>query len=131
MPKNDSPQGHIHAGPVAGGTALQIVLKDVSLDFEASKLVKERLADLVREFLVEGHRSFLLDVSAAQSIDSCGVGILIAAHHQISEAGGRLAVVGAGAFVTKVLKMMSLDRFLLLAADQDEALAAVVEDARD
>ncbi len=131
MPKNESPQGLIHAGPIAGGGALQVVLKDSVLDFEASKLLKERLEELLRDFLVDGHRSFLLDVTAVTSIDSCGVGVLIAAHHQVGAAGGRLAVVGASAFVLKVLKMMSLDRFLVLAANKDEALEAVLEDARD
>ncbi|MBI4882055.1 MAG: STAS domain-containing protein [Planctomycetes bacterium] len=112
---------------VASGAALQIDLGDQFLNYDVSDGLKERVKKLLGEHLEEGHRTFVLNLEKVGLIDSCGVGLLIAAHHQVAAEGGVLAIVGACPFVMKVLRMMRLDKFLALYPNQERALKALVD----
>lgn len=109
------------------GAALSIELLDRELTFEVSESLKGRLKEAVQADLEAGHRSFVLQLDRVETVDSSGVGVLIALHHQIAEVGGALAVYGATTHVAKVLKMMQLDRFLTVLPDADRALRAVTD----
>ncbi len=112
---------------VASGAALQIDLGDQFLNYDVADGLKERVKKLLGEQLADGHRTFLLNLEKVGLIDSCGVGLLIAAHHQVVAEGGVLAIVGACPFVMKVLRMMRLDKFLALFPDQERAVRALVD----
>jgi len=113
--------------PVVNGTAVRIDLLDEALTFDVVESLKARLKAAVVDVLDEGHRSFVLDLATVETVDSSGVGVLIAVHHQVTAVGGSLAVSGACPFVLKVLKMMQLDRFLDLHPDVEHAVKAVVD----
>ena len=126
-----SSQSAVSAGfeieETASGAALVIRLRDGHLNYDVSDDLKSRLKTDVDEHLSEGHRSFVLDMTDVELIDSCGVGTVIAVHHQVAAAGGMLAVANTCPFVLKVLRMMRLDKFLSLFPDVERALKVVVE----
>lgn len=112
---------------VRGGAAVQIDLRDGQLDFDVSDDLKARLKMAVGDLLLEGHRNFVLNAESVELIDSCGVGLIIALHHQVAAAGGVLAVCNTCPFVLKVLRMMQLDKFLTLFPTLDKALKVVAD----
>ncbi len=112
---------------VADGAAVEVILRSRFLNYDVSDSLKERLRTSISDALLEGHRAFVLELSAVERIDSCGVGTLIAMHHQIADAGGSLAIAGVCEFVQKLLHMMQLDRFLSVHASTERALKAVVD----
>lgn len=112
---------------VANGAALQIELSGSSLNYDVSEGLRGRLKDVVGDHLEEGHRTFILEMEGITLIDSCGIGMLISVHHQVVAAGGVLAITGSGQAVSKMLRLMQLDRFLQLYPDQQKALRAVAE----
>lgn len=116
---------HFTATPVAAGAAVHVEIHEPNLDFDASDALKTRLHDAIGGYLVEGYRSFVLDLTGVERIDSCGVGLLIGMHHKAVGAGGTLVVVVVSPFVRKVLRMMRLDRFLELETSLDRALRNV------
>lgn len=109
------------------GAALTIELLDRALTFDVSESLKGRLKDAVRADLEAGHRAFVLRLERVETVDSSGVGVLIALHHQVAEQGGALAVCGLSSHVAKVLRMMKLDRFLTVLPDVERALRAVTD----
>ena len=127
MSESQLPDAGFRIRPFENGTAVRIDLLDESLTFDVVESLKARLKAAVRDVLDEGHRAFVLDLSAVGTVDSSGVGVLIAVHHGVTAEGGSLAVSGACPFVQKVLRLMQLDRFLDLHADADKALRAVAD----
>lgn len=119
--------GGFEIGAVADGAAIRIVLKQATLNYDVSDPLKSALKEHVSRYLDEGYRNFVLHLGAVSMIDSCGVGVLIALHHQVTAAGGVLACSDATPFVVKVLKMMRLDRFLQLFSSEEKALKAVAD----
>jgi anti-anti-sigma factor len=61
-----------------------------------------------------------LDMSELEFIDSTGIAVLVAAHHRLAEAGGRLELVPSRASeVQRVLAITGLDAELSFAQDED------------
>lgn len=116
-----------HMSPVAGGAALSIRIRDAHLNYDVSEALKAKLREEMKDRIEEGHQSFVLDLSAVEVIDSSGVGMLVGLHHQVTGAGGMLGIIGVCPFVTKVLGMMRLDRFLSVHDDMEKALRVVAE----
>jgi anti-anti-sigma factor len=114
-------------GAVRDGAAIRIALKQTTLNYDVSDPLKSALKEHVSRYLDEGYRNFVLQLGAVSMIDSCGVGVLIALHHQVTAAGGVLACSDATPFVVKVLKMMRLDKFLQMFANEEKALKAVAD----
>jgi anti-anti-sigma factor len=126
-PVQQNVQPPVALAPVAEGAVVKIAFLDAHLDFDVADVLREHLKGLVAERLAVGHRAFLLELTKVEVIDSCGVGTLIAMHHQVAAAGGVLAVIGATPFVGKVLKMMRLDRYLKLFDSEERALKSLVD----
>jgi len=112
---------------VAGGAALSIRLRDTHLNYDVSDALKTKLRGEMDDRIAEGYLSFVLDLSDVEVVDSSGVGMLVGMHHQVTGAGGMLAIVGVCPFVEKVLRMMKLDRFLSVHDSLDKALRVVAD----
>ncbi len=115
------------AAPVDNGAAVRIELPTPELDYDAAEAVRAHLRDSVSAYLAEGIRSFVIDISAIQRIDSSGVGLLIAIHHDVVAKGGTLVLAGGTPFVRKVFRWTHVDRFLRLERSVDRALRALVD----
>ncbi|MFH0947078.1 MAG: STAS domain-containing protein [Planctomycetota bacterium] len=111
----------------ADGAARKFELRDRCLNYDVSDGLKAGVRQAVADDLEEGHRTFLFDLGRVEEVDSSGVGILIAVHHQVVAEGGTVAFIGCCPQVTKVLQMMRLDKFLALFPDEEKALRALVE----
>jgi len=120
-------QQGVAISPTAGGAVQRIEFLDANLNFDTSEDLRENLKREVARHLLDGQRAFLADLNRVELIDSSGIGTVIAIHHQVAAAGGTLAVIGVRPFVSKVLRMMRLDRFLNTCPDEDRALRLLID----
>jgi anti-anti-sigma factor len=121
------PGVHCLATPLENGAAVRIALSEATLDYEAADALKAPLAATVRSYLDEGCRAYVLDLEVVERIDSGGVAILIAMHHQVIAAGGSLVVVTGKPFVRRALRLMRLDRLITVATDLERAVRELVD----
>ena len=68
--------------------------------------------DLVRATLLDRHVVVEVDLSAVNTIDSEGVGALIAVHKRIRERGGSVRLTRPSAFIAQLLRLLRLDQVL-------------------
>lgn len=102
------------------GDVLIIRIKQSVLNYDVSSSVRQAM----RAHLSTGSH-VILDLTEVDFIDSCGVGALVAAHHQKTTCGGQLVIASPTQMVRKILRMMRLDRFLLISASVDQARSIV------
>jgi anti-anti-sigma factor len=72
-------------------------------------------------------RQVLIDLSKAPMVDSSGIGWLIASHKRFREKGGRVVVHSYQPLVANTLKLLKMDRVLVLAGSLRDAEALVRE----
>ena len=70
-------------------------------------------------------RRLLLDFDEVPTIDSAGIGWLIASNKQCKNGGGQVAVHSIQPAVLQMLKILRIDKLLPLAADAAAARAAL------
>lgn len=68
------------------------------------------LRDLFRQRIQEGVRRMVLDFSRVESIDSVGIGLLVATHNSLARQGGALALTSVSRDIYQLLTMMRLDK---------------------
>lgn len=78
------------------------------------------------ESILNGHDRVLLDLATVKFIDSTGLGALVAMVKQMG-AGGKVAVIGAGAPVERLFRITQLDTVFRLCEDEGEAHAILAE----
>ena len=78
---------------------------------------KDIVASMAEDFrkkllkLVEkGIKDLAVDLAGAEMVDSVGLGILIAAHNSLNNAGGRLTITNASEDIYRLLKTMRVDQ---------------------
>lgn len=71
----------------------------------------------------------VIDLSATTFMDTWGVGVLVGALKRISEAGGSMGIVCTRESVLRIIRIMGLDRVLLVYDTVDEAVRAAKEAA--
>ncbi|MBN1477451.1 STAS domain-containing protein, partial [Candidatus Sumerlaeota bacterium] len=77
------------------------------------------LRDLMQALGQHPAEAFYLDLTGIQYIDSTGLGLLMALHKQIHEAGGRLHLLQPARTVLSVLRLSKLDRVFHLVSEED------------
>lgn len=83
-----------------------------------------QLRDLLGRHLTAGG-ALLLDLSEVTLIDSSGIGVLVTAHRRADEAGGRLALAGAGTNVGRVFELTRTNKLLEIHPTVQEGRAAL------
>ena len=58
----------------------------------------------------KGNKELVIDLAKVKTVDSVGLGLLIAAHNSLSGAGGKLTVTNASEDIYFLLKTMRLDQ---------------------
>jgi stage II sporulation protein AA (anti-sigma F factor antagonist) len=81
------------------------------------------LRDLLRDHCSDS--AVVVDLGAVTSMDSVGVGILLAATARFKERGQRMAVVVADPFLVEVLCSTGLPAVVPVAASEEEALRSL------
>jgi anti-anti-sigma factor len=71
----------------------------------------------VHSLINSGVRKLLVDLTALNSIDSSGIGMLVSCGGQMDQLGGQMRLVGAKGAVAKVFEMVHMRRILPLDPD--------------
>ncbi|WP_066557222.1 STAS domain-containing protein [Croceicoccus bisphenolivorans] len=80
--------------------------------------------DEISARVTAGERRVLLDLSAVQFMDSTGLGVLVSLLKRMG-GDGKIAVVGAGPAVLKLLQLTRLDTLFTICGSEDEARDAL------
>ena len=76
------------------------------------------------EALAAGEKLIVINLSRVTMMDSSGIGTMIRAHSAISQAGGKLKLVGANNTVRQAFKVTRLDKVFEFHEDEQSAIAA-------
>ncbi|MGO9095502.1 MAG: STAS domain-containing protein [Bryobacteraceae bacterium] len=83
------------------------------------------LETVIVNLLEAGRRKFIVDLSGLTHIDSTGIGTFIASLGKVSQAGGALAMAGAGGMVREGFRVTRLDKVFRFFPDVESARAAL------
>ena len=84
--------------------------------------IEAKITKRIRELMQTGHKSFVLNLEAVTSIDSHGLGDLVAAREAASREGAAVKLLSVRPRVHRPLKVMNLLRFFELFESEDEAV---------
>ncbi|BBH67161.1 hypothetical protein ACTI_38460 [Actinoplanes sp. OR16] len=97
-----------------------IVTPPADLDTEVAELIRPALMEAAAEGL-----DVVVDLREVHIIDSAGLGLLVRAHQEAKQHGGRFALAAPSRFVLTVLHTMKLDGMFALYPDREAALFSV------
>ena len=98
---------------------------DRSLNFYVTDTLKESLKEVISQKIDGGYTHFLLNLENVKIIDSCGVGLIIAANNLTSSRGARLYLSNIKPFIIKIFEIMRISKHLNLFETEEEALKAI------
>lgn len=75
---------------------------------------RKKLLKLVKD----GVKELTIDLAGVKMVDSVGLGVLIAAHNSLGDAGGKLKVKNASDDIYSLMKTMRLDQHFEVKAAQ-------------
>ncbi len=75
----------------------------------------------IRGLIEEGACKIVIDLASLKSIDSSGIGLLVASNGHIEQKGGRMRIAGARGIVAKALGIVHMDRIAPLDPDVDSS----------
>ncbi len=104
---------------------LDVIIVDGYVDFDAAPALKQAIAGRIDA----GSRHLVIDLSAADFIDSTGIGVLVGALNRIQQASGSLAVVCTNENIRNVFEIVGLDQMLPLHRSRDDAISALARAA--
>ncbi|MBU1040595.1 MAG: ATP-binding protein [Proteobacteria bacterium] len=89
----------------------------VRLTLEANVSAKntEELRSLFKQHVNEGARNLELDFSKVGSIDSVGIGLLVATHNSLVKTGGKLSLCNVSQDICQLFTLMRLDKHFHIA----------------
>ena len=105
-----------------------ITLKDRSLNFYVTDALKETLKETINQKIDEGYKSFILNMGNVKIIDSCGVGLVIAANNLTVSREARLLLTQIKPFIIKIFEIMRIHKHLNIYETEDDALKAITRD---
>ncbi len=100
---------------------IAVIVADGYVDFDAAPTLKQNIVHQIDE----GSRHLVIDLSAAEFIDSTAIGVLVGALKRLQEAGGSLAVVCTNENIRYIFEVAGLDNMIPLHRSRDDALSAL------
>jgi anti-sigma B factor antagonist len=85
------------------------------MDFTGQLTLGNSLVEVeyaIKDRIQGGSRKLVLDLTNLSFLDSAGVGMLVVCSSAMEQAGGRLAVVGAGGKVKQVLEITHINKVI-------------------
>ncbi|GEM_PF-1223289 len=104
---------------------------DRSLNFYVTDALKESLKEMINGKIDEGYQYFLLNMENVKIIDSCGVGLVIAANNLTASRDAKLYLTNIKPFIIKIFDIMRISKHLNLYESEDEALQAIQKNGQD
>lgn len=87
--------------------------------------VLEKMVDSV--VLKEEHKKIIFDLSETSFVASNIFGVLLAVASQLSQQGGKVAIVGTSERTREILKLLSMEQYFALFERRTDAVAAMKE----
>ncbi len=87
---------------------------------EAEQKFREQVKNLVER----GERNFAVNLAAVPMVDSSGIGAFVRTYKSLKEVGGKFTLFAPTKMVRQTLKMVGLEKFLDICADEAGALAS-------
>ncbi|MGW0904912.1 STAS domain-containing protein [Streptomyces sp. NPDC002853] len=99
-------------------------LDDVTVLTLAGEIDLDTSADVRRALaaVTAPHAHVVVDLRRVTFIDSSAINVFIAAHRDLTEAGGRLRLAGPAESVARTLEIVGIDTFIEILSTLDEAL---------
>ena len=113
----------------ADGSVSTFVLKDQFLNYAFSDQLKSALRDLTADRISKGVRRFVIDLTAVNVMDSCGLSVLIGMRKLVEQVQGRMIVIAPSPIILRLFAITRLDRVFELVANGKEAEAALKKSA--
>ena len=82
------------------------------------------LREAVLEQLEAGHKKILIDMSGVGTMDSSGIGELVAAYTSVNNRGGKLKLLKLPPKISDILQITQLITVFEVYDDEDEAVAS-------
>ncbi len=101
------------------------VLKDQFLNYAFSDQLKAALRQLTTERAARGVRNFVVDLTAVNVMDSCGLSVLIGMRKIVDAAQGRMIVIAPSPIILRLFAITRLDKVFELVGTEREALQAL------
>ncbi len=98
---------------------------DRSLNFYVTDALKESLKETVGSKIDESYTSFVLNLENVKIIDSCGVGLIIAANNLTAARGAKLYLTNIKPFIIKIFEIMRISKHLNIFDSEESALRAI------
>jgi anti-anti-sigma factor len=98
---------------------------DRSLNFYVTDALKENLKELIGSKIEEGYLHFVLNLDNVKIIDSCGVGLVIAANNLTAARSAKLYLTNIKPFIIKIFDIMRISKHLNIFETEDAALRAI------
>ncbi len=134
MPPNTTPRGGDRAGGPGGASGIDrigdvmVVATNGDIDADTGDALRTALRDAV-----DLGGTVVVDLARVKFIDPVGLSLLVRAHREVRDRGGRLCLAAPSRFIRTVLHTMKLDGVFPIYDDLDAALAdlrAAVRSAR-
>ncbi len=81
------------------------------------------LKDRIQKYLEKPSSGIILNFEKVPEIDSSGLSIIVAIHKQLAQVSDHLALSQVNLRIQELFTLTKLDRFLLLAHDDEDAMA--------
>jgi anti-sigma B factor antagonist len=119
-----------HADVTDAGDVTQctIRLRDAFVNYAFSDQLKGALRDVCSDRLAHGTRRFVVDLTAVNVMDSCGLSVLIGMRKVISGDGGRLVLIAISPILLRLFSITRLDGVFEIVSDAAAAEAALAKD---
>ena len=102
-----------------------LAFNDRSLNFYVTDALKENLKELISSKIDEGYQHFLLNMENVKIIDSCGVGLVIAANNLTAAKSAKLYLTNIKPFIIKIFDIMRISKHLNVFETEDVALQSI------
>lgn len=109
------------------GGASTVRFRDTFLNYAFSDQVKERVQALVRLRLDRGVRQFVVDLTAVNVMDSCGMSVLIGMRKLADARQGRMVFVATSPILLRLFAITRLDGVFEIYRDEPAAIGALTQ----
>ena len=104
---------------------IAVIAADGYIDFDAAPALKQNIVHQIDA----GSRHLVIDLSAAEFIDSTAIGVLVGALKRLQESNGSLAVVCTNENICYIFDIAGLGDMIPLHRSRDDALSSLARAA--
>jgi len=115
----------VDVGDAEDGASCTIRLRDSFLNYAFSDQLKEALREVCTQRIDRGMRRFVVDLSAVNVMDSCGLSVLIGMRKVVCGAGGRIVLIATSPILLRLFSITRLDGVFEIVHDAASAAATL------